>query len=149
MVLLPVDVPPDRLRLPLHRKHVKIVPESLPAGQRKWRADSVLAGISRAVDRAVHHRRLAADILHDVDLAVSGPFRGSVAHYPERRPNPLPIWNLDTRLEFAVGLREFALRLNPRRRVAALRPVRAAVVLFQRLDRQHAVLQIEIPRPVG
>ena len=127
MVLLAVHVPPDRLRLPLHREHMKIVAESLPVGQREWRADAVRPGVSRAVDRAVHRGRLAPDILHDVDLAAVGPSRGNVAHHPERRPDPLPVRYLDARFEPAVSLREFALRLNPRRGEAALDPIGPAV----------------------
>src|ERR1051326_579774 len=68
----------------------------------------------------MHGRGLAADVLHDVDLAAARPTdRGDVvAEHPERRPHTLSAGNANASLEPAVGLGEEPLRLDARRCVA-------------------------------
>jgi len=55
----------------------------------------------------------------------------------------------DARLEFPIRLRELALGVDARRGVTTPGSFRAAVILFDGLDRQHAVLDVEILRPVS
>jgi hypothetical protein len=57
---------------------------------------------------SMDHRRLLADIFHDVDLATRRPLLlvDVVAQHPERRPHSLSARNLDSGFEAAIGLRK-------------------------------------------
>src|ERR1035438_3632152 len=114
VVLFAVDVPADSVRFPLDGVNVKIVAEPLSGRQGERRADAVRAGITGAVNGAMHDRGFAADVLHDVDLATVRPSGGAVAHHPECRPDSLSVGNLDARLEPAIGLRKLATRIDTR-----------------------------------
>ena len=85
------------------------------AGERVRPADAARAGVSRAVHRPVHRGRLSADVFHDVDFAALRPADALdvVAKHPERRPEALPAWDANARLESAVGLSEVAFGLYP------------------------------------
>src|SRR2546423_15008887 len=98
---------------------MKIVRESPTRGAVRP-ADAARARVSRPVHGAVHDRRLAADVLHDIDLARLRPTDSVdvVAEHPERRPQTLPARNTDARLEAAVRLGEEPFGLDPRRGVA-------------------------------
>src|SRR5438067_12898403 len=117
-VLLAVDEPADLAGLPLHREDVVVVGERA-LRERVGSADAVAAGIAGSVDGAVHRARLAADVLHDVDLTGARPTDGVdvAAEHPERRPDPLAARDLDARLEAAERLVELSLRLEARRGV--------------------------------
>ena len=119
MIEAPIHVPPDLGRPPVDGEDVEVV--GVRAGcQRVRPADAGAARIARPVQRAVHHRRLAADVLHDVDLAAARPSsRVDVgAEHPEGRPQSLPARDADARLEAPVRLDEQPSRLQPRGRVA-------------------------------
>src|SRR4051812_35338412 len=117
-VLATVDVPADLLRLPLHRVHVEVVGERMR--ERVGAADPVLTGVARPVHGAVHDVRLAADVLHHVDLAARGPAAAVDvgAEQQEGGPYALAAGDLKARLEAAVRLREDAAREHPRGGVA-------------------------------
>ncbi len=107
--------------------------------------------ITRPMQRPVNRRRLAADVLHDVDLAAlrpSSPVDVSTKH-PEGRPDPLPARHLDARFEPAVGLREAILRLQARRRVVAREAVGAREALGPRRDDQRAIAQHGVVHSTG
>src|SRR5439155_5132076 len=105
-------------RLPLHREDVIVVGERA-LRERVGPADAVAAGVAGSVNGAVHRLRLAADVLHDVDLAGARPTDGVdvVAEHPERRPDPLAARDPDARLEAAECLVELPLCLEARRGV--------------------------------
>src|SRR5437773_2628668 len=109
-----VDVPANRIRLPLAGVHVKGVGEGA-RGQVICAADALRTGVPRAVHRAVHPAGLLADVLHDVDLAARGPADGGdvVAQHPESGPQPLPARYLNTGLDATVLPRAQALGLKP------------------------------------
>src|SRR5690606_39104077 len=68
-------------------------------------ADAVCAGVAGSVNRAVDSLRLAADVLHDVDLAGLGPaYRLQVrAEHPEGGPDSLTGGQLQPCLDPPVG----------------------------------------------
>ncbi len=68
--------------------------------------------MNRGVDIVLVRR--IADILHDVDLAAVGPSGTWIvrAEHPKCRPDPLPLWDLDTCLDATVRPLGFALRLD-------------------------------------
>src|SRR6478736_3975200 len=68
-----VDVEPDLVLLPLDRVEVIPVGERLAIGAREQHRRPVRARVAGAVDRPMDDVRLAADVLHDVDLAARGP----------------------------------------------------------------------------
>src|SRR3954468_5989844 len=79
------------------------------------------ARIAGAVEGGAGGRRLAALVLHDVDLTTLGPRsrRASLPEHPERRPKSLTRRQLDTRFD-PTGRREhLAPRRDLRRRVLA------------------------------
>src|SRR5436190_1897904 len=94
------------------------------------------------MERAVNNRRLAADILHDVDLAAVGPPGGTdvVAQHPKRRPYALAVGNLQACFKSTVGLRELVSRQQPRGSVIPSYVVTAGISFFQRLYNQRAIL---------
>ena len=82
----PVHAPGDASRLPVHRVDVEVVRQRLVHEQRA--AEPLAAGVARPMERAVQQARLAAHVLHHVDLARRGPAdRADVrAQHPERGP---------------------------------------------------------------
>src|SRR5687767_6984825 len=82
----------------------------------------------------VHGVRLAADILHHVDLAAPWPADGVDvgAEHPERRPESLSARDANASFEAAVGRLETASSYQPRRGVSTC-PVPAAVGRIVRL----------------
>src|SRR5687768_5497761 len=72
MVLAPIDEPPDVIGSPRDGENMKVV-GVISARERIGAADSLGAGVTRTMQRAVSDGRLAADVLHDVDLAALGP----------------------------------------------------------------------------
>src|ERR1700680_667446 len=107
MVLAPVHEPDDLIRPPRDGEDMKIV-RVCTTRQRVGPTDTVAARIARAMKRTVRDGGLASDVLHDVDLAAPRPSnRIDVrAEHPEGRPNALPAWDSDPRLEPTVRLRE-------------------------------------------
>src|SRR6266496_3209299 len=101
------------------------------------------------MDSAVHDRRLATDVLHNVDLAAGGPASrcNVVTEHPECRPDSLPIGDLDSRFEPAVGLGESSQGLQPRGCVLAGDAVGSGIVFGDGANHQHAVLDRSIRRP--
>src|SRR6266850_6848979 len=59
---------------------------------------------------SMHRRRLATDILHNINLTAPGPtdFIDIFAEHPKCRPHTLPRRNLDARFEPAICLLEIA-----------------------------------------
>src|SRR5205823_6370273 len=127
------DIPADHVRLPLDGEDVEIVREGA-AWQGVGRTDAVRAGVAGAMHRPVDRRRLAANVFHDVDLSAVRPVRriDIIPQHPKCRPEPLPVGNLDARLEPAIRLLELALGLDARGGVLAL-PVPAALSPGERL----------------
>src|SRR5690606_3838434 len=70
---LAVHEPADLVGTPLDGEDVEVVGEGCALRQISALADAVCAGVAGSVNRAVDSRRLAADVLHDVDLARLGP----------------------------------------------------------------------------
>src|SRR5262249_45927942 len=68
VVEMAVDIEADHIRFPLDRKNVELAREATVL-DRVGRTDAGFAGVTRARNRAVDGHWLAADILHDVDLA--------------------------------------------------------------------------------
>src|SRR5579864_6741536 len=101
-----VDVETDRFGFPLGPIEMKVVGEALIRWQAVGRADAFVTGISRAVNCAVYHCRLLADVLHDVDLTALGPadFADVISEHPECRPDPLPLRDLDAGFEASILL---------------------------------------------
>lgn len=124
MVLHVVDVPGDHVRLPVHPVGVEGVGERRAEGAAA--RDAASAGVAGPVHGAVDGVRLAADVLHDVDLAGVGPPAAGAEH-PEGRPDALTARDLDPGLESPVRLGEGRRRQQPCRRVLAA-PVVALVV---------------------
>src|SRR6266566_5370632 len=91
-----VDIPANRGRVPLDREDVKRVGEGTRA-QFIRTGYALCARVAGAMNRAVHPARLLADVLHDVDLAASGPcHRGAVvAQHPEGGPQALTARDLN------------------------------------------------------
>src|SRR5438876_2539373 len=91
-----VDIPANRGRVPLDREDVKGIGESSRAPLIRA-GDALGTGVAGAMDGAVHPARLLADVLHDVDLAASGPcHRGAVvAYHPEGGPQALSARDLN------------------------------------------------------
>lgn len=117
---------------------------------------------------AVDQRRLAADVLQDVDFAAGRPPGGAdvVAEHPERRPDTLAFGDLDARLEAAIGPARLALGQQARRgvhlaaqrflargdhqiAVAVERGVLRAVGVVLELGVAPAVVVAEIEPPLG
>ena len=94
-----VHEPPDFPGTPLDREDVVVVRE-WRRGERVRAADSIPAGIARAMQRAVHRIWLLPDVLHDVDLATLRPTDGIdvIAEHPECGPDPLSSGDLDAGL---------------------------------------------------
>src|SRR5215472_8711670 len=110
-----------------------------------------LLGISRSMQRAMHHRRLLPYVFHDVDLAARRPSRTFevVAQHPERRPHALSLGNLDPRFEFPVLLREQSLGPDACRRIVARYTVGAGVVFLERGNHEVPTLDLHILRSRG
>src|SRR5256712_5211410 len=140
-----VDVPANRILLPLDGVHVKGVGERARAHV-ICAADALRTGVPGAVHRAVHPAGLLADVLHDVDLAARGPAdRGDVvAQHPERGPQPLTARYLNTGLDATVLPRAQALGLEPGRRVFAVRER-----LVTGLDDEVARVDVRVLDAVG
>ena len=104
------------------------------------------------VQASVHRRGLAADVLHDVDLAAGRPAHGRDvgSEQPERGPDPLAVRDLHAPFEAPVGVREKPLRLQARRRVGPLEAVRTREGLAVRDDHQVAVaVERGVGGPIG
>src|SRR5215471_1118611 len=99
----------------------------------------------------MHHSRLAADVLHDVDFSALRPSDrvDVLAEHPECRPHPLPGGNLDARLESAVGLREESLCFQTRGSVISRCSVCSRESLFLRSDGKVAALDLRVHRAVS
>src|SRR3954469_19034273 len=82
------------------------------------------ARIAGAVERGAGGRRLAALVLHDVDLTTLGPRnrRASLPEHPERRPESLTRRQLDPRFD-PTGRREHLAARRDLRRGVLARPV--------------------------
>src|SRR4051794_2398427 len=83
--------------------------------------------------RAVHGCRLAADVLHDVDLASLWPADDVDvrSEHPERGPHALTARDLDACFELAIRAREQSRRADPSRRVETA-PVPAIACIGRR-----------------
>src|SRR5689334_25026547 len=140
-----VDVPADRVQLPLDREHVKRVRERA-AREVVGAGDTIGTGVARAVHRTVHGRWLLADVLHDVHLAAPGPadLRDVVTQHPERGPQPLSTRDLNARLDPAERPLPQTLSLEARRGVRAV-----AERLLPRRDYEIAVLEVRVLDPIG
>ncbi len=114
-VLDAVDVPGDRVGGPVHGEGVEVVGERLRRSAACTASSARAAGVAGAVHGAVHVAGLAADVLHDVDLAAGRPrvLADVVAEHPERRPDALPARHLDPRLELPVRLGELVRGQQP------------------------------------
>src|ERR1051325_1592283 len=140
-----VDIPADRVQLPLDREHVKRVREGPPC-EVVGAGDTIRTGAACTGHCAVPGRGLLSDVLHDVDLAAPGPADPPdvEAQHPERGPQPLSSRNLNARLDAAEPQSPQTLGLEARRRVRAV-----AERLLPRLDYQIAVLEVCILDPIG
>src|ERR1035438_2332745 len=98
---------------------MEVIGELLSFGKRVCAGERVAIGIPRAVHAAVLDSRLLADIFHDVDLAAVGPtdLGYVIAHRPERRPDALPVRELDAGFDLAIGGGELAFGLETARGV--------------------------------
>src|SRR5258708_36082767 len=106
LVEVAVDGEADDGRLPFHREDVEAVGQRLPARQREAASQGIAPRVAGTVHRAVDGRRLAADVLHDVDLAAARP-AGRVdvgAQHPEGGPQPLAARDLEAGLAAGGGL---------------------------------------------
>src|SRR6266550_712400 len=103
------------------------------------------------MNRAMHHRRFLADVLHDVDFTFAGPagMAGVGAEQPESRPDSLPTGNLDTRFKAAVGLLEFFFGLQACRCVPAEHSLAIAVPFAARSDDKISVLNLNVLYAIG
>src|SRR5690606_24550171 len=119
-VLLAVNEPGDLTRLPVDREGVPGVGERPPLRMLVGAADAVRSRVSGTVHRAVHEVRLAADVLHDVDLARVRPvrLREPGPQHPERRPDALTARDLDAGFDAAVLQLDLVVRDESRRGVA-------------------------------
>src|SRR5712691_8038659 len=70
-----VGIETNRIGFPLHCVNVKISREPPAFGQLVGRSYSISCAVAGPVQGSVHCRRFLANILHDVDLAASGPAR--------------------------------------------------------------------------
>src|SRR5688500_5921297 len=86
------------------------------------------------MNRSMHRVRLAANVLHHVDLAAPWPANGVDvgAEHPERRPEALSARDANASLEATVGRLKSAFGDQPRRGVSTC-PVPAAVGRIVRL----------------
>src|SRR5712692_3654264 len=125
---------------------MEIVGELLAVGQGVGGANTLGAGISWPMKRAVHDRRFLANIFHDVDLAASGPADGTdvVAQHPKCRPDTLAIGDLNSRLEPSIGLAELILSEQSRRSVVAGYAVRPGERFLERFNDQQAAFKIRV-----
>jgi hypothetical protein len=142
VVLHPVDVPGDEVRLPVDREGVvTVVAEVVRAGERGFVhrhpevvdvTDAAAAAVAGAVDGAEDLLGQPAHVLHDVDLTGARPrVVGDVGpEAPERGPQAgTAVGHLEPRLDAAVGELLLVLRQEPRGGelaravVALLRPV--------------------------
>src|SRR5438034_6056524 len=140
-----VDVPANRIRLPLDGVHVRSVGEGA-RGQVICAANALRTGVPGAVHRAVYPAGLLADVLHDVDLAAPGPAGGGdiIAQHPESGPQPLPTRYLNTGLDATVLPRAQPLGLKPGRGVFA-----GGERLAAGLDDEVARIDVRVRDAVG
>src|ERR1041385_1966957 len=92
------------------------------------------------------HRRLLADIFHDVDLTAVGPMDSIdiVAQHPECRPDALAKRNLNPRFETAIGLAELAPGEQSGRGVVTSSVVSASESFLDRLNDQRSILNVRV-----
>src|SRR5215831_20972678 len=85
------------------------------------------SGRAGSMHAAMNERRLASDILHDVNLTTHRPSHrpDTGAKQPKGRPYSLTKGNLDSGLEFPILLREFSRRFQSSRGVITGNTVRA------------------------
>src|ERR1019366_9216291 len=144
-----VHIPDDGIRRPLDGVDVVIVVDRLAERQCIGVSYAAAAGIPRAMCRSVVDGGAVIEgpeVLHDVDFAAPGPWRGRnvLAQHPEGGPDALAERKLDARFDSAVlpapvgGVRRGARRtgLQARRGVPALS-------VFEGADRQVAVAVLE------
>ena len=142
-----VEQPGDLVRLPLHRKGVKVVGDRL--AQIEDLAVAVATRVAGAVQGAEHLVGQATYIFHDVNLTGLRPtdLVNVCAEHPERGPQTGAARHLDARLDPAVGNLESVLGQQPRRGV-----ITRAVVALQRavgrLRGDHQVA-VAVSRRVG
>src|ERR1051326_4459313 len=73
-----VHKPVDVVRIPFNGKNVKIIGESA-LRESVSAADSVCAGLTRAVQSPMDNRRLPANVFHDIHLTTTRPAnRGNI-----------------------------------------------------------------------
>ena len=113
LIALAIHEEVDARGRPLNGIDMIIVGEP-PGRNPEGLTDALGAGIARAVDGAMDGIRLAADVLHDVDLAAGGPWLALDvgAEHPVGRPDALPVGNPDARLHAPIFEGELALRLQ-------------------------------------
>ena len=119
MVLDPVDVPDNQVGLPLDG--VGVVGAGHWPGEAVDVAEALAAAVAGAVNGAEDGVRVAADELHNVDLARLRPAHlgDVVAERPEGRPKARAAGQLDPRLNPAVPELELVLGEQARRAVLA------------------------------
>src|SRR5262245_34697808 len=90
-------------------------------------ADAAATRVARTVYRCVHDGRLAAYVLHDVDLPAHRPVDTVEActEHPERRPDPLSGRQPHARLDAPELCGESPLRLEACGRIGGAVPLRA------------------------
>src|SRR4029077_19727742 len=91
------------------------------------------------------------DIFHDVDFAAGRPANGIdvVTEHPERGPDSLAFWDLETRLETPVGLGEVSSSLKPSRGVVSSNPVGARECFLKYRNDEIAIFLEGILGTVG
>src|SRR5262245_7786449 len=96
-------------------------------------------------------RRLAANVLHDVDIATRQQphLTKPRSRHLKRRPHSLTVVNLHTRFDSTISKTEFALGFQSRRSVIARDAVRSGISLAQRCDHQCTVLEVSIYGSIG
>src|SRR6185503_15526368 len=99
---------------------------------------------------AVNRGWLAANVLHDVDLARLRPSNGVdvVAEHPECGPDSLSAGNFYSRLESSICLSEFSRGLETRRRVATRSVPALAICVRRFLESRDDKIPASIERNV-
>src|ERR1700739_881789 len=146
-----VDVEANHVRFPFDGIDVKAIRKILAGRQCEWRADALLARVTRPVDGAVHGGRFLPDIFHDVDFAARGPMLrvDVVSQHPEGGPDALPAGDLNPRFKTPVRLLEFVQSLDSCRGVAKQHAMFVAVALPARCDHELSRLRLDVLHAVG
>ncbi len=144
-ILRVVHVPADLVRLPFDGEHMERI-RKRALGDRGGLTHAGAPGVSRPVHGPIHAAGFAADMLHDVDLAATGPARLVYVRpqHPEGRPDPLPEWKLHAGFDPAV--REGVQVLGGK---AGGGVIAVEVLLGARFQDQHAALDARVFGAVG